>query len=111
MASQEKMTTKKIFTRNKQEISRNEVKPLERRNLSPLIVPEDVDNFRKISESQILNINLKIPEFFQEFLSEESFSESGKNILKYTKSKHRQQRILFQQKINQKYIMMKKLIL
>ena len=31
MTSQEKMTSKKIFTRNKQENSKNKVKPLKRR--------------------------------------------------------------------------------
>ena len=78
------MITKKRFTRNKQENSKNEEKPLKRRNLSPMIVPDDVDHCSKISEAQILNIDSKIPEFFQEFLSEELFSEIGKNKLKYT---------------------------
>ena len=83
MTSQEKMTTKKMFTRNKQEISENEVKTLKRRNLNPVIVPDDVDHFSEISEAQILYIDSKIPEFFQEFLNEEIFSEIGENIIKY----------------------------
>ena len=82
--SQEKMSSKKTFTRNKRENSKNEVRPLKRRNINPVIVPDDVDHFSEISEAQILNIESKIPEFLQEFLSEESFSEIGKNILKYT---------------------------
>ena len=81
MTSQGKMFAKKTFTRNKQGNSTNEVKPLKRRNLNPGI---DVNRFREILEAQILNLDSKIPEFFQEFLSEESFSEIGKNILKYT---------------------------
>ena len=48
------------------------------------IVPDDVDHFSEIPESQILKIDSKIPELLQEFLSEESLSEIGKNILKYT---------------------------
>ena len=84
MTSQEKIFSKKTFTRNKQENSENEVRSLKRRNLNPGIVPDDVDHFSEISEVQILNINSKIPEFFQEFLSEESFFEIGKNISKYT---------------------------
>ena len=52
--------------------------------MNPEIVPDDVDDFSEISEAQILNIDSKVPEFFQEFLSEESFSEIGQNILKYT---------------------------
>ena len=84
MTSQGKMFSKKTFTRKKQGISRNEVKPLKRRNLNPVIEPDDVDQFSEIAEAQILNIDSKIPEFFQDFLSEESFSEIGKNILKYT---------------------------
>ena len=52
--------------------------------MNPEIVPDDVDHFGEILDAQILNIDSKIPEFFQEFLSEESFSEIGKNILKYT---------------------------
>ena len=35
MTFQEKMFSKKTFTRNKQENSENEVKPLKRRNLNP----------------------------------------------------------------------------
>ena len=35
MTSQEKMFSKKTFTRNEQENSENEVKPLKRRNLNP----------------------------------------------------------------------------
>ena len=41
MASQEKMTTKNIFTRNKQGNSENEVKPSKRRKLNSGIVPND----------------------------------------------------------------------
>ena len=52
--------------------------------MNPEIVQDDVDHFSEISEAQILNIDLKIPEYFQEFHSEKSFSEIGKNILKYT---------------------------
>ena len=52
--------------------------------MNPSIVPDDVDHSSEISESQILNIDSKIPECFQGFLSEESFSEIGKNISKYT---------------------------
>ena len=70
MTSQEKMFSKKTFTRNKQENSENEVRPLKRRNLNPGIVPDDVYHLNEISEAQILNIDSKIPEFFQEFLSE-----------------------------------------
>ena len=84
MSSQEKMFSQKTFTRKKQENSKNEVRPSKRRNLNPEIVPDDVDRLSEISEAQILNIDLKFPEYFQEFLSEESFSEIGKNILKYT---------------------------
>ena len=84
MTSEEKMSSKKTFTRNKQENSENKVKPLKRRNLNPVLVPDDVNHFREISEAQILNIDPKIPEFFQDFLSEKSFSETSKNILKYT---------------------------
>ena len=84
MTSQEKMTTKKIFTRNKQENSENDVKPSKRRNLNPVIVLYDVDHFSEIPEDQILNTDSKIQGFFQEFLSQESFSGIGKNILKYT---------------------------
>ena len=84
MTSQDKMFSKKTFTRNKQENSKNEVRPSKRRNLNPGIEPDDVDRFSEISEAQILNIDSKIPEYFQEFLSEELFSEIGKNILNYT---------------------------
>ena len=84
MTSQEKLFSKKNFTRNKQENSENEVKPLRRRNLNPGIVPDDVDHFSEISEAHMLNIDSKIPEYFQEFLNEELFSEIGKNILEYT---------------------------
>ena len=52
----------------KQENSKNEVKPLKRRNLNPVIVPGDVDDFSEILEVQLLNIDSKILEFFQEFL-------------------------------------------
>ena len=83
MTSQEKMFSQKTFTRNKQENSKNEVRPSKRRNLNPEIVPDDVDRFSEISEAQILNIDSKFPEYFQEYLSEDSFSEIGKNILKY----------------------------
>ena len=75
MTSQEKMFSKITFARKKQENSKNEVRPLKRRNLNPEIVPDNVDHFSEISETQILNIDSKIPEFFQEFLSEESFSQ------------------------------------
>ena len=71
MASQEKMTTKKIFTRNKQRNSKNEVKPLKRRNLNSGIVLDDVDHLSEFSEGQLLNIDSKIPEFLRDFLSEE----------------------------------------
>ena len=70
MTSQEKMFSKKTFTRNKRENSKNEVRTLKRRNLNPGIVPDDVDHFNEIPEDQILNIDSKIPEFLQEFLSE-----------------------------------------
>ena len=83
MTFQEKMFVKKTFTGNKQENSKNKEIHFKQRKLNPVIVPDDVDNFSEISEAQILNIDSKIPEFFQEFLSEESFSEIGKNILKY----------------------------
>ena len=52
--------------------------------MNPKIAPDDVDRFSEISEGQILNIDSKIPEFLREFLSEESFSEIGKNIFKDT---------------------------
>ena len=81
---QEKTFSKKTFTINRRENSKNEVRPLKRRNLNPRIVTDDVDHFSEISEAQIWNVDSKIPEFLQEFLSEESFSEIGKNILKYT---------------------------
>ena len=84
MTSQKKMFSKKTFTRKKQENSKNEVRPSKRRNLNPEIVPDDVDHFSEIPEAQILNIDSKIAEYFQKFLSEELFSEIGKNILKYT---------------------------
>ena len=61
MTSQEKMFSKKTFTRNKQENSKNEVRPLKRRNLNPGIVPDDVDHFSETSDAQILNIDSKIP--------------------------------------------------
>ena len=51
MTPQEKMTTENIFTRNKQENSKNEIKTLKRRNLNPMIIPDDVDHSRKISEA------------------------------------------------------------
>ena len=57
---------------------------MKRRNLNPVIVPDDVDCFNEISEAQILSFCSKIPEIFQHFLSEESFSEHGKNIFKCT---------------------------
>ena len=84
MTSQEKMFSKKTFTRNKQENSKNKLRSSNRRNLNAGIVPDDVNRFSEISEAQILNIDTKIAEYFQEFLSEELFSEIGKNILKYT---------------------------
>ena len=80
MTSQEKMFCKKTFTSNKQENSENEIKPSKRTNLNPVIVPDDVDHFSEIPEAKILNIDSKISEFFQEFLSEKSLSEIGKNI-------------------------------
>ena len=45
--SQEKMITKKNFTRNKQKNSRNELKPLKRRNLNLVIVLDDIDHFSR----------------------------------------------------------------
>ena len=77
------MTTKTIFTRNKQENSKNKLKPLKRRNLNSVIVPEDVNYFSETLKPQILNIDSKVPEIFQGFLCEESFSDIGNNILKY----------------------------
>ena len=70
MTYQGNMFAKKTFTRNKPENSKDEVKPSKRKNLNPINVPDDVDHFSDISEAQILNIHSKIPEFFQEFLSE-----------------------------------------
>ena len=61
MISQEKMFPKKTFIRNKQENSKNEVKPSKKRNLNPILVPDDVDHYSEISEVQILNIDSKIP--------------------------------------------------
>ena len=84
MTSQEKMFAMKTFTRNKQGNPENEVKPSKQRNLNPIIVPDDVDHFSEISAGYILNIDSKIPEFFQDFLSEESISEIGENISKFT---------------------------
>ena len=75
---------RKLLQEKKQENSKNEVGPSKRRNLNPEIVPDDVDRFSEVSEAQILNIDSKIPEYFQEFLSEELFSDICKNILKYT---------------------------
>ena len=63
------MFSKKTFTRNKQENSENNIEALKRRNLNPVIVPGDVDHFSEIFEAQILIIDSKIPENFQEFLS------------------------------------------
>ena len=40
MTSQEKMFFQETFTRNKQENTENEVKPLKRRNLNPGIIPD-----------------------------------------------------------------------
>ena len=80
MTCQEKMFFKKTFTRNKQENSKNEARPSKRSNLNPGIVPDDVDHSSEISEAHILNIDSKIPKYFQKFLSEELFSEIGKNI-------------------------------
>ena len=48
MISYEKITYRRIFKRNKQENSNNEVKPLKRRNLNPVMVPDDVDHFSEI---------------------------------------------------------------
>ena len=60
------------------------MQPSKRRNLNPRIAPDAVNHFNEISKAQMLNIDSKIPEFFRQFLNEESFSEIGKNILKYT---------------------------
>ena len=49
MISQEKTFSKKTFTRNKQENSKNKIGPLKRRNLNPGIVPVDVNHFSEIS--------------------------------------------------------------
>ena len=57
MTSQEEMFSKKTFTRNKQEKSKNEVRPSKRSNLNPEIVPDDVDHFSEISEAHVLNID------------------------------------------------------
>ena len=84
MTSQGKMFAKKTFTRNKQGNYKNKLKPPKKINLNPEIVPDNVDHLNEISEALILNIDSKVPEFSQEFLSEESFSEIGKNIFKYT---------------------------
>ena len=62
MLTKKTPNSKKTFTRDKQENSKNEVRPSKRRNLSPGIVPDDVDRFSEISEAQILNIDSKIPE-------------------------------------------------
>ena len=78
------MFANKTFTRNKQGNSKNKIKPSERKNLNPRIAPDDLNHFSEVSEAQILNIDSKMPEFFQEFLNEDSFREIGKNILKYT---------------------------
>ena len=51
MTSQEKMFSKKTFTRNKQENSENEERPLKRRNLNPGIIPDDVNRLSEISEA------------------------------------------------------------
>ena len=85
MTAQEKMFSQKTSTRNKQENSENKIKLLKRRNLNPANIPDDVHRLSEISEAQILNIDSKIPEFFQEFLSEESLSEIGKNNFKIHK--------------------------
>ena len=64
--------------------------------MNPVIVPDDVDHFSEISEAQVLNIHPKIPEFFQDFLSVKSFSETGKNIFKYIcVSKNLASRLIF----------------
>ena len=47
----EKLLTGKFFTRNKQEYSKKEVKPLKRRNLNPIVVPDDVDHFTGIMKA------------------------------------------------------------
>ena len=61
-----------------------------------MIVSDDVDHSSKISAAQILNIDSKIPEFFQEFLSDALFSEIGKNNIKYTNlSKNLASRLIF----------------
>ena len=51
MTSQDKIFSKKTFTKNIQRNSKNEVKPLKQRNLNPGIVPDDVDRFSEISEA------------------------------------------------------------
>ena len=80
---------KKCFPRKllqgKNKKTENEVRPSKRRNLNPRIVPEDVDRSSEISQAQILNIDSKMPEYFKEFLSEELFSEIGKNIFQKKK--------------------------
>ena len=43
------MLSKKTFTRNKQENSKNEVKPSKRGNLNPEIVLDDVDHFSEMT--------------------------------------------------------------
>ena len=53
--------------------------------MNPVDVLDDVDHMSEISEAWISNINNEIPEICQGICSEESFSEIGKNILKYTK--------------------------
>ena len=83
MTSNEKMITKKMFTRKKQEKSRNKVKPLKWRNLNRVIAPDNVDHFRKTSEAKILNINTKIAEICQDFLTGESFSDLKKYFKMY----------------------------
>ena len=67
MTSHEKVFAKKTFTINKQENSKNEIKPSKQRNVNPRIAPDDINYFSEISEAQILNIDSKIPEFFQGF--------------------------------------------
>ena len=79
-ALSQKMIAFKTFTRNKQGNSKNEVKPLQQRNLNLVIVPEDIDYFSETLEALILNIDSKIPEIFQDFLHEELLSDIYKNI-------------------------------
>ena len=53
MTPYEKITTKKIFTGNKREKSKNEVKPLKLRNLNLVIAPDDIYHFSGTSKAEI----------------------------------------------------------